>query len=100
MVSPGMPNNSDGTQPEAMLALLLAPASARRVGAGTRQHSDDDPDDVAARHLPVIFFGELPLARHDASEFAPGDRRRFPRPDRPHHLGHGEDADQRRDRLA
>ena len=27
MVSPGMPNSSDGTQPEAMLALLLAPAS-------------------------------------------------------------------------
>ena len=29
MVSPGMPNSSDGTQPEAMLALLLAPASTR-----------------------------------------------------------------------
>ena len=27
MVSPGMPNSSEGTQPDAMLALLLAPAS-------------------------------------------------------------------------
>src|SRR4051794_8465479 len=29
IVSPGMPNSSDGTQPDAMLALLLAPASTR-----------------------------------------------------------------------
>ena len=32
MVSPGMPNRSDGTQPEARLALLLAPASIRPSG--------------------------------------------------------------------
>ena len=32
MVSPGMPNSSDGTQPEARLALLLAPASIRPSG--------------------------------------------------------------------
>ena len=32
MVSPGMPNSSDGTQPEARLALLEAPASIRPSG--------------------------------------------------------------------
>ena len=32
IVSPGMPNSSAGTQPDARLALLLAPASIRPSG--------------------------------------------------------------------
>ncbi len=32
IVSPGMPNSSAGTQPEARLALLLAPASISPSG--------------------------------------------------------------------
>ena len=42
----------------------------RHVGAGARQHADDDADDVPARHLPVIFLRQHPLARQDAAEVA------------------------------
>ena len=39
----------------------------RHVGAGARQHADDDADDVAARLLLRILLGQLPLALRGSS---------------------------------
>ena len=38
----------------------------------------------------MIYLGEPPLARHDASELAPRKRRRLRGEHRAHHLRHGE----------
>ena len=37
----------------------------RHVGAGARQHADDDADDVPADLLLRVFLRQLPLARED-----------------------------------
>ena len=71
----------------------------RHVGASPRQDADDDADDVAARLLLRVALGQGPLPGQDRAELAARQGRGLGRGHRPHHLGDGKHADQRRDHL-